>query len=79
MGMPLTKDQQKLRGRDVKVMTDEQLADWIEACDAMENWVKFNKARRAWKQSRKDAEDEIERRRLKAERRAAAANQKPKP
>ncbi len=63
MGEPLTKSQQKLRGRDVKNMTEEQLYDWIEACEKMERWVKFNKARRTWKASRQAAEQELARRR----------------
>jgi len=65
MADPLSKSQQKLRGREIRVMTDEQLVDWIHACHAMEKWVGHKKARHAWKLSGKEAEAEIQRRELR--------------
>lgn len=65
MGEPLSKSQQKLRGREIRVMTDEQLVDWVHACHAMEKWVNHAKARRSWKRSGQEAEAEIERRAAK--------------
>jgi hypothetical protein len=59
---PLTKTQQALRGRDLRDMSPVQLRDWINACEKMERFVKFNKARRGWKQSREEALAELERR-----------------
>ena len=60
MGEPLSKSQQKLRGREIRVMTDVQLADWIHACHAMEKWVSHDKARRGWKLSGQEAEAETQ-------------------
>jgi hypothetical protein len=74
MGEPLSKSQQKLRGHEIRVMTDEQLVDWIHACHAMENYVTHNKARRGWKQSGQKAEAEVNRRQLKKERADALSN-----
>lgn len=59
---PLTKEQEKLRGKNVRDMNSSQLRVWINACDKMENWVKYNKARRSWTQSREQAIVELERR-----------------
>jgi hypothetical protein len=63
MGEPLTKSQQKLRGRKVTDMNIDQLIDWISACDKMELWVKPAKARRSWKEGAQKARCELERRR----------------
>lgn len=60
---PLTRSQQALRGRKIVDMDDAQLADWIDACNKMEIWVKPAKARRSWKQGRLAAVTELERRR----------------
>jgi hypothetical protein len=68
MAEPLSDSQQRLRGKDVRTMTNEQLVDWIHACNAMEKWVSHNKARRGWKQGRADAEAEIQKREDKAKR-----------
>ena len=59
---PLSASQQSLRGRSVQNMTVDQLRDWIDACCKMENWVKFAKARRGWRQSGQDAQEELQRR-----------------
>ena len=59
---PLTKQQEKLRGKNVKDMSSDELRIWIDACDKMENWVKYNKARRSWTASRDEAEEELEKR-----------------
>ena len=67
---PLPKEQESLRGRKVKDMTDDQLQLWLKACDTMEGWVTNPKARRGWKASRVEAESEIDRRRAKAGRMA---------
>lgn len=62
MAEPLSKSQQKLRGREICDMTDEQLRDWIDACLKMEQWVGAAKARRGWRLSGIKAEQELERR-----------------
>ena len=67
MAEPLSKSQQQLRGRSVGDMTDDQLRDWIDACEKMESWVKASKARRSWKLSGHDAEAVLERRKSAAE------------
>jgi hypothetical protein len=43
-------------------MTGEQLLDWIEACSKMERWFRFSKARRSWKEGRRQALAELEKR-----------------
>jgi hypothetical protein len=60
MTEPLTKTQQSLRGR--KIVDNEQLRDWIEACEKMEKWVGYAKARRSWRLSGIEASDELEHR-----------------
>jgi len=62
---PLTRSQTSLRGRDIRDLSNEQLHDWIDACDKMERHVKYKKARRGWTSSRAEAEAERERRTLK--------------
>ena len=62
MAEPLSKSQQRLRGRKLTDMTIGQLRDWIDACDKMERWVTAAKARRGWKQSGQEAERELQRR-----------------
>ncbi|MEO9885281.1 MAG: hypothetical protein ABJR05_06725 [Balneola sp.] len=62
---PLSKTQERLRGEKASDMTDEQLLDWIDACDKMEKAKKMPpKARRSWKESRQEAFDEIEKRKV---------------
>jgi len=65
MNNPLTKAQSALRGRKRVDMSDSQLLEWIDACNRMEPWVKFAKARRTWAAARADAEAEIARRKAK--------------
>ena len=67
MAEPLTKSQQSLRGRKIVDMTDAQLRDWIEACEKMEVWVGDAKARRGWRLSGIEAENELERRNAPAD------------
>lgn len=62
MNNPLSKQQEKLRGKEVCNMTIDELNVWIKACDEMENWVHANKARRSWTSSRFEAIDELEKR-----------------
>jgi len=62
MAEPLTKSQQKLRGRKIVDMSNDQLKGWIAACGKMELWVKPAKPRRAWKKSGQEAMAELERR-----------------
>lgn len=62
MSEPLSKSQQSLRGRKIVDMTDNQLRDWIDACEKMEIWVGHAKARRGWRVSGIEAEDELKRR-----------------
>jgi hypothetical protein len=60
---PLSRSQQRLRGRKVSDMNDAQLRDWIDACTKMEEWRGIDgKARRGWKESRAAARAELERR-----------------
>ena len=60
---PLSRSQHRLRGRDVRDMSDAQLRDWIDACTKMEEWPRIDgKARRGWKESRLSAEAELDRR-----------------
>jgi hypothetical protein len=51
--------QQRLRGKNVADMTDEQLRDWIDACQRMEKWVKPAKARQGWRLSGEEAESAL--------------------
>lgn len=62
MPEPLSKSQQRLRGRMLAELSDEQIRDWIDACHKMENWVKASKARRGWRLSGIEAGNELERR-----------------
>jgi hypothetical protein len=62
MSEPLTKSQQSLRGRKISDMTIDQLQDWIAACEKMEQWIGHAKARREWRISGIEAENELERR-----------------
>ena len=63
MANPLTKEQERLHGKNVRDMNFDELQIWIHACERMEIWVKFNKARRSWKESREAAIEELDRRR----------------
>ncbi len=60
MSSPLTKQQEKLRGKKIVDMTNAELHSWINACDRMETYVKGNKARRSWTKSRDEAENEMQ-------------------
>lgn len=62
MNLPLSKSQQRLRGRKVADMANDELRDWIDACDKMERSGLAAKARRSWKESGNDARNELERR-----------------
>ncbi|NLX95817.1 MAG: hypothetical protein GXY83_06545 [Rhodopirellula sp.] len=43
-------------------MTEEQLRDWIDACDKMQDLVGAVKAQRGWRLSGIEAQAELERR-----------------
>lgn len=60
---PLSKTQESLRGRKIADMSIEQLREWIDACNRMEEW-KYTpaKARRGWKASRARAQAELDHR-----------------
>lgn len=62
---PLTKEQEKLRRKDVRDMSIPELQLWISVCNKMENGVKYNKARRSWTKSRGSALDELDKRNAK--------------
>ncbi len=65
---PLTKSQERLRGVKRTDMTDEQLLEWIDACNKMETAKNMPaKARRSWKKGREEALAEIEKRRNRKE------------
>lgn len=71
---PLTKEQEALRGRAIKDMSDDQLRLWIDACERMERWVAFAKARRMWKRSHQAAVEEMALREDRRAKRTAAAS-----
>jgi len=58
----LSKQQEKLRGKKIIDMTNDELIIWLKACVIMENQVKGNKARRSWTSSYVEAELELEKR-----------------
>jgi hypothetical protein len=58
----LTKNQQRLRGKKISDMTDDELTDWLAACHKMEVLVKFKKARHSWVEAGKNTQAEISRR-----------------
>jgi hypothetical protein len=62
LGQPLTREQEELRGRDVRELTETQLGVWLVACERMERWVKAAKARRSWKTAAAAATAELARR-----------------
>ena len=63
MSEPLSKSQQALRGRTLTDMTEDQLRDWIDACNKMEVWPHTaKKARHDWKLGGNEAMAELERR-----------------
>jgi hypothetical protein len=68
LGQPLTREQDALRGRDVREFSDAELRLWLDACDHMERWVKSAKARRTWKAGAARANAELSRRAEKARR-----------
>jgi hypothetical protein len=53
MSSPLSKDQEKLRGQDVRTMSDKQLELWIDACEKMQASVPYKNARKGWAESKK--------------------------
>ena len=55
----LSKEQERLIGKSLKDMTNEELSLWIDTCDMMENAVDFNKARRSWTKTREEAKIEL--------------------
>lgn len=71
MRNPLTREQEALRGKRLADLSDRQLELWLDACDRMEHWVQFSKARRTWTRSRQAALEE------QAKRRARSAGMKP--
>jgi hypothetical protein len=71
MRNPLSREQEALRGKRLADLSDCQLELWLDACDRMEHWVQFAKARRTWKRSRQVALEE------QAKRRARNAHIKP--
>jgi hypothetical protein len=61
---PLSRSQEILRGRKVGNMSVEQLREWIDATNRMDEWKDTPaKARRGWKASRAKAGAGLERRR----------------
>jgi hypothetical protein len=60
---PLSREQEALRGRRLVDLTDRELELWLDACERMEHWVRFAKARRTWKRSRDAALQEQAKRR----------------
>jgi hypothetical protein len=56
------------RGRRLADLTDRELKMWLDACERMELWVRFAKARRTWKRSRVAALEEQAKRRERSAR-----------
>jgi hypothetical protein len=56
MSSPLSKDQEKLRGRDVRTMSNEHLVLWLDACEKMISSVPHKNGRKGWKESKALAE-----------------------
>jgi hypothetical protein len=73
MKNPLSREQEALRGRRLADLTDRQLEIWLDACQRMEHWVAFAKARRTWKRSREAALEELAKRRARQSRIASPA------
>jgi hypothetical protein len=68
MRNPLSREQEALRGRRITDLTDRELELWLDACERMEHWVRFAKARRTWKRSREAALEEQTKRRERSAR-----------
>jgi hypothetical protein len=66
MSSQLSKDQEKLRGQDVRTMSDKQLELWIDACGKMQASVPYKNARKGWAESKKLAATILEKRKSKA-------------
>ena len=74
LGQPLTREQEELRGRDVRELDEAQLRVWLDACERMEHWVKAAKARRSWKTAARETRAELARREARAQRRESNTN-----
>lgn len=74
IGQPLTREQEELRGRDVREFDETQLRVWLDACERMERWVKAAKARRSWKTAARETRAELARREARSQRRGSDAN-----
>jgi len=57
--MTLTKYEGKLQKKGIANMSKDELLEWITVCGKYEKDVKFNKARRSWKQEREKAEKRL--------------------
>jgi len=57
--MILSKEELKLQKKGIENLSQEELLEWIEICKRNENYVKFNKAKRSWGNSRKKAEERL--------------------
>ena len=66
MSAPLSKEQETLRGQDVRTMSDAQLTIWIEACEKMQSSVPHKNGRKGWGESKKLAVAILEKRKAKA-------------
>ena len=58
--MLLSKEELKLQKKGIENLSKEELKQWIEPCKKNENDVKYNKVRRSWVKSRKQAEEQLE-------------------
>lgn len=58
--MLLSKEELKLQKKGIENLSQEELKQWIELCRRNENDVKYNKVRRSWVKSRKQAEEQLE-------------------
>lgn len=74
LGQPLTREQEELRGRDVREFNEAQLRVWLVACERMEHWVKAAKARRSWKTAARETRAELARREERVQRRESNTN-----
>ena len=58
--MLLSKEELKLQKKGIENLSQEELKQWIELCKRNENDVKYNKVRRSWVKSRKQAEEQLQ-------------------
>jgi hypothetical protein len=56
----LSKEEAKLQKKGVPNMSLDELKEWVNICTRNEEAVSHNKARRSWKDGRREAQERIE-------------------